>query len=114
MHQPASISASSVNPEVYTMDSKIRQNQQQVGDLTNIMRDNMKKVLQRGNDLENLQQKSNDLEKQAGDFSATSKRIRRWACIKNAKWTAILIIVVIVIIIAISIGLGVGLNKKKN
>ena len=95
------------------IDDRIRQNQVQVEDLKITMKDNMEKVLQRGEKLEDLEKSANNLENHASIFQVTSKKVKKWAICKNRKWTLILIavILVIIIIIALGIGLGVGLNN---
>jgi vesicle-associated membrane protein 4 len=112
-NSPRAIIYTTNNKSSSNIDDKIRQNQIQVDDLKITMKDNMVKVLDRGQKLEDLEQSANNLENQASMFQVTSKKVKKWALCKNRKWTLILIVVIIaiILIIALGIGLGVGLNK---
>jgi hypothetical protein len=96
------------------MDDKITYNRSQLNDITNIMHQNLEKVMDREINLKNLEQNADHLNIQANQFQTNSTKTKRFFIFKNAKWTTILIvtIILIIIIIALAIGLGVGLSNK--
>lgn len=117
---PGPYNASSSNQQVGSRatgtDDKIQRNKEQIKDLTNIMKENINKAMERDVNLSELNRNAEDLEFRATDFKRTSTKAKRHFFTKNAKWTVILIIVILIIlaIIALIIGLTVANNKKGN
>ncbi|KAK6492635.1 vesicle-associated membrane protein 8 isoform X1 [Huso huso] len=75
--------------------------QEQVNDVKNILSDNLNKVLERGERLNDLIDKTDDLQATAETFQKTSTRIARKMWWKNKKMLAIIVVIVIIIIIII-------------
>jgi len=75
--------------------------QNQVGEVTGVMKQNMEKVMERGDKLDDLVDKSEQLEQGASMFKTTSVRISRKYYWQNKKMMIIIGIVVTVIIVLI-------------
>jgi len=76
--------------------------QQQIDDTVGIMRDNITKVAERGERLDSLQDKTDNLAVSAQSFRKGANRVRKRMWWQNMKWTLIVafgIIVLLVIII---------------
>ena len=93
-------------------DDKIRQSQQQVKEITNIMQQNIEKALQRDVNLTNLESNIQNLQVSSEDFKAVSKKTKKKYLWKNRKWTIVLVLVILIIITLV--GLGIGLSFKRN
>ncbi|KAJ3180550.1 hypothetical protein HK101_009950 [Irineochytrium annulatum] len=85
------------------MSSKTQQVQAQVDDVVNIMRDNVQKATQRGEDLDVLQSRTEELQTSSAGFAAKSKEVRKKMFFKDMKMKLILG-GVIFIVVAIIIG----------
>lgn len=72
--------------------------QNQVGEVTGVMKQNIEKVLERGDKLDDLVEQSDNLQAGAATFKTTSKRISRKYYWQNKKMMIIIVIVVIVIV----------------
>jgi len=82
--------------------------QNQVGEVTGVMRQNMEKVMERGDKLDDLVDKSDQLQAGASTFKTTSVRISRKYYWQNKKMMIIIgIVVVIIITIIILVATGV-------
>lgn len=73
----------------------------EVSEVTSLLKDNVDKVLRRGNKLDDIQQKAEDLESNSIQFKKRSTDLRRKMCCSNIRMTLILILVVVVIIAVI-------------
>lgn len=93
-------------------DDKIRRNKEQIRDITNQMKQNIDKAMERDVNMSELNRNADDLEFRATDFKRTSTRAKKHFFMKNAKWTIILIVVVLLILIII--GLIIGLTVSNN
>uniref|UniRef100_H2XUP2 V-SNARE coiled-coil homology domain-containing protein n=3 Tax=Ciona intestinalis TaxID=7719 RepID=H2XUP2_CIOIN len=72
--------------------------QNQVGEVTGIMRQNIEKVIERGDKLDDLVDKTEDLQAGAATFKVTAKRIQRKYFWQNKKMLIIIIVIVLIII----------------
>ncbi|XP_033111887.1 vesicle-associated membrane protein 7-like [Anneissia japonica] len=77
---------------------KLTQVQNDLDELNRIMVKNIDTITNRGERLELLVDKTEDLESSSLTFKKTSKNLSRSMCLKNAKFTIILIIVIILVI----------------
>jgi vesicle-associated membrane protein 7 len=94
-----------------TSGDKITQINKQLGEVKDAMLSNIDNVLQRGEKIELLVDKTETLEQHAFKFQRGAKALKRQMCIKNIKWTIALLIVlglVIYIILAIACGETTG------
>ena len=82
-------------------DSKINDIKNQVTSVTQLMKNNIESVLERGEKLENLENKTNELEKDARSFRISTRALKRHMCMKNAKMIAIIACIIIIIILII-------------
>ncbi len=88
-----------------TADEKIRQNQEQVKEVKNIMQQNIEKALQRDVNLSKLESNVADLKASSEEFQTVSAKTKSHFAWKNKKWTIILIVVVICVLLALGLGL---------
>lgn len=81
-------------------DEKLQRVQQTVSDVREAMKENIEKIIKRGDDLDVLIIKSGDLKEQSFRFSQKSKDLRCRMCLQNYKmWGLGLLIVGIIIMI---------------
>uniref|UniRef100_A0A8D2KYI1 V-SNARE coiled-coil homology domain-containing protein n=1 Tax=Varanus komodoensis TaxID=61221 RepID=A0A8D2KYI1_VARKO len=81
--------------------------QVQVDDVKNIMTHNIEKVLERGEQLSELANRSDDLETAAHGFQKTTAKIARKMWWRNTKMIIIIVVIVLVIVVFIIL-LGTG------
>ncbi|XP_018600369.1 vesicle-associated membrane protein 8 [Scleropages formosus] len=88
--------------------TKLVQVQDQVNDVKVILKDNINKVLERGERLDELIDKTDDLQATADSFQKTATRVSRKYWWKNMKMMIIIgVIVLIVVILIILFATGV-------
>lgn len=75
--------------------------QDDVSEVTHLMKNNIEKVVDRGDRLDDLQERSEDLHSSSIQFHKSSRSLKRKMCCQNAKMTCCIIVVVLVIIIGI-------------
>ncbi|XP_052381825.1 vesicle-associated membrane protein 8 isoform X2 [Oncorhynchus keta] len=81
--------------------SKLESVQGQVNEVKVILKDNINKVLERGERLDDLVDKTHDLQATADSFQRTSTRVARKYWWKNAKMMIIIGVIVLIILILI-------------
>ncbi|ORZ20745.1 synaptobrevin-domain-containing protein [Absidia repens] len=86
-------------------NQKTERVQQQVDEVVNIMQENIDKVMQRGERLDDLRGKTEDLQSTAGHFRRGANQVRKRMWWKDLKWKIIIAVTIIVI-------LGVIIGKK--
>ncbi|XP_072016763.1 vesicle-associated membrane protein 3-like [Amphiura filiformis] len=84
-------------------DGKIQKVQRQVDEVVDIMKDNVDKVLDRGEKLEDLQEKSDELVYSASMFRVSAKGLRSHFWWQECKMRLILLAVVLIILLVIFI-----------
>ncbi|CAH0040170.1 unnamed protein product, partial [Clonostachys solani] len=82
--------------------------QAQIDDTVGVMRDNINKVSQRGERLDTLQNKTNDLATSAQGFRRGANRVRKQMWWKDMKMRVCLIVGIIVLLLVIIIPTGKG------
>ncbi|CDS10255.1 hypothetical protein LRAMOSA02931 [Lichtheimia ramosa] len=93
-------------------DGKTSRVQAQVDEVVNIMQDNIDKVMQRGERLDDLRGKTEDLQSTATHFRRGANQVRKRMWWKDLKWKIIIAITILVILGAI-IGSIVGTQTNK-
>ncbi|CAP29934.1 Protein CBG10566 [Caenorhabditis briggsae] len=73
----------------------------QVEDVRQVMADNVERIMERGERLENIENRSEALRTSTISFKSTARRVQRHFCQQNLKWTLILLAVIAVIVTAI-------------
>ncbi|XP_072515519.1 vesicle-associated membrane protein 8 [Salminus brasiliensis] len=81
--------------------SKLNEVQHQVNEVKVIIKDNINKVLERGERLDDLIGKTDDLQATADSFQRTSTRVSRKFWWKNMKMMIIIGVVVLIIVVLI-------------
>ncbi|XP_035668868.1 vesicle-associated membrane protein 7-like [Branchiostoma floridae] len=77
--------------------------QSQVDEVKGVMSQNIEKVLARGDRLDNLMEKTDELEASADTFKKTARRVKKKYFWKNAKMMIILSVVVLVVLIILTL-----------
>nr|AAI36089.1 vesicle-associated membrane protein 8 [Xenopus tropicalis] len=87
---------------------RVRDLQSQVDDVKGIMSQNVERILARGENLDHLRNKTEDLEASSEHFKTTSQKVARKYWWKNAKMIAIICVVVgIIVLLIILLATGV-------
>ncbi|XP_038614095.1 vesicle-associated membrane protein 4 isoform X4 [Tachyglossus aculeatus] len=85
--------------------SKLNSVQNQVDEVIDVMQENITKVIERGERLDELQDKSDSLSDNASAFSSRAKQLRRQMWWRGCKMKAIMALVVIILLLVIIIPL---------
>lgn len=109
----ANRSAANNNLGVPAPSSKVTQVQDQVDELKGIMVENIDQITARGERLELLINRTNDLQANAVTFKRTSRNLERSMCMKNAKLGMIIAIVSLLIVYFIVSAACGGLGWSK-
>ncbi|KAI8518455.1 Vesicle-associated membrane protein 4 [Branchiostoma belcheri] len=96
----------------YNKDTKIKRVQGQVDEVIEVMQDNVAKVIDRGENLELLQDKSEELSDHSIKFLNTSKRLKSTMRWHNCKMYALLFTVLLVIILVIVLPIIIQKYRK--
>ncbi|EME31489.1 Vesicle-associated membrane protein 7 [Galdieria sulphuraria] len=91
---------------------KLAKVQQQVDEVTSVMRSNIDEALNRGERLDVLVDRAEDLRGGASQFQKSSTQLKRNFCKRNMK--IIICIVIVVVLIALAIILGVVLTQRNS
>lgn len=97
-----------------TMKDGIAKVKSEIKGVMGIMQNNMSKVLDRGSKLEDLQDKSEDLEMSASHFRSGSRRLQKKLWWQNFRLKLIFAFIVIVILIIIIVPIVVKSNKNSD
>ncbi|CAL7934304.1 unnamed protein product [Xylocopa violacea] len=82
-------------------DGKMDSVRLQIQEVTEVMRDNVQKVMERGERLEDLQEASDRLNVTGSEFRATAKKAQQRAWLQNFKTRIVLITVTVTVVICI-------------
>ncbi|KAE9613659.1 hypothetical protein Lal_00016379 [Lupinus albus] len=93
--------------------SKLAKVKAQVSEVKGVMMENIEKVLDRGEKIELLVDKSENLHHQAQDFKNSGTQLRRKMWLKNMKMKLIVLAVVIILILIIVLSVCHGFNCGK-
>jgi hypothetical protein len=87
-----------------SQDDKIKLVQVQVEEVTNIMRDNVDKVIARGEDIDNVLAKAEQLDESSKHFYNSSSALRKKFCRRDLcqKVAVVLFILIVLLIIILS------------
>lgn len=84
--------------QVATSRDKAHEVKQEVDEVVDIMSQNIKKVVERGENLEDLEAKTDALQQSSKTFKTSANKVKRKMWWKNMKFTIILSIILIAII----------------
>ncbi|GMT24933.1 hypothetical protein PFISCL1PPCAC_16230 [Pristionchus fissidentatus] len=103
------------NSKGHAQNEKIAATKSQVEGVKQIMANNVELIMERGERLENIQERSENLVAASASFKQTARTVQRRMCMLNAKWTVITIVgvtllVVVVLLIILS---ACGVFDKK-
>ncbi|NXJ26129.1 VAMP4 protein, partial [Dicrurus megarhynchus] len=88
-------------PRFGPRNDKIRHVQNQVDEVIDVMQENITKVIERGERLDDLQDKSDSLSDNAAAFSKRAKHLRRQMWWRDCKMKAIIAMVVVILLLVI-------------
>uniref|UniRef100_A0A8C0QS22 Vesicle associated membrane protein 4 n=1 Tax=Chelonoidis abingdonii TaxID=106734 RepID=A0A8C0QS22_CHEAB len=88
-------------PRFGPRNDKIRHVQNQVDEVIDVMQENITKVIERGERLDDLQDKSESLSDNATAFSNRSKQLRRQMWWRGCKMKALVALVAVVLLLVI-------------
>ncbi|XP_019852136.1 PREDICTED: vesicle-associated membrane protein 8-like [Amphimedon queenslandica] len=88
--------------------------QEKVKKVNEITRDNISKLMDRGDNLNDLQARTESLSDHAVNFSFTARRLKRKVCWKNVKLWFVLLFILMVILAVLIIALVAAVQKNKN
>ncbi|KAJ3450282.1 vamp (vesicle associated membrane protein) [Anaeramoeba flamelloides] len=86
-----------------TTENKTEKIRKEVDEVKNVMSQNLDKVIDRGNKIENLEERSNALEQNSAVFKKKAKTVKRKMWWQNFKLSFILFLIFAVIILIIVI-----------
>ena len=85
-----------------------------LSDVKEQMHDNLEQVIARGERIDLLVDKSEDLDAHAIKFHKESRGLRRFMCTKNVKWTALAVLLILMIVLFLVLAFcGVNFSKCK-
>ena len=90
--------------------SSLESTKNQVNEVIGVMQSNIQKVIDRDNQLDDLNQRSVNMSANASQFQVHSKNLKKKYWWKNFKWWLIIILVVIAIIL-VTVGVSIGTAK---
>jgi vesicle-associated membrane protein 4 len=91
-------------------NSKIQSVQKEVDEVVGIMNDNINKVMERGEKLDSLQEKTDDLQQSSLQFKRGATRVRKQMWFKNVKLNIAIAVVVIIILLIIILPIALSNN----
>ena len=92
--------------------SRVNQLREDVEEVKGQMVHNIDKVIERGERLDDLNERTEQLNSRAGEFQTVSTRLKRKLWWQNVKLWIILIIIIIVILAVIIIAIAVGVSQS--
>ncbi|KZC09869.1 PREDICTED: vesicle-associated membrane protein 4-like isoform X3 [Dufourea novaeangliae] len=92
---------STVEPSSTKADGKMDSVRLQIQEVTDVMRNNVQKVMERGDRLEELQEASDRLSMAGDEFRAAAKRAQQKAWLQNFKTRIILVTITMTVVICI-------------
>ncbi|XP_015431683.1 PREDICTED: vesicle-associated membrane protein 4-like isoform X2 [Dufourea novaeangliae] len=98
---------STVEPSSTKADGKMDSVRLQIQEVTDVMRNNVQKVMERGDRLEELQEASDRLSMAGDEFRAAAKRAQQKAWLQNFKTRIILVTITMTVVICIIVSIVV-------
>ncbi|PAV65574.1 hypothetical protein WR25_12277 [Diploscapter pachys] len=81
-----------------TQDTRIKELRAQVDDVKQVMAANVEAILERGERLDSIQRRTDELNANSANFKMTARRVQRKMCMMNAKWTIVSVVVGLIIL----------------
>jgi DNA repair ATPase RecN len=86
-------------------DQKVKDLQGQVNDVMNVMKENVNKIIDRGENLDRVEERALNLENSANHFRSSSKQVYKKYWWKNAKCNMIIGAVVLTVVVIVSVSI---------
>uniref|UniRef100_A0AC35U7A3 V-SNARE coiled-coil homology domain-containing protein n=1 Tax=Rhabditophanes sp. KR3021 TaxID=114890 RepID=A0AC35U7A3_9BILA len=94
-------STNNVDSENPQQSNRVNQLKSQVEEVKNVMNDNIRQIIERGERLEDVENRANNLSASSQTFQMSARSVQRKMWWKNIKWTFIMIVVITLVAIAI-------------
>ncbi|CAJ0604274.1 unnamed protein product [Cylicocyclus nassatus] len=96
-------------------DTRIEDMRRQVDEVKNVMAANVASLMERGERLDSIERRTDELQASAGNFKMTAHRVQRRMFLTSAKWTIICVLfgIAMICIIILLILNAFGVFKKK-
>ncbi|XP_076175277.1 vesicle-associated membrane protein 3 isoform X2 [Ptiloglossa arizonensis] len=101
-NRPSTSSLESNSPKI---DGKMDNVRLQIHEVTEVMRENVQKVMERGERLEDLQEASDRLNITGSEFRAAAKRAQQRAWLQNFKTRIILVAITVTVVVCIIVSI---------
>ncbi|KHJ84140.1 Synaptobrevin [Oesophagostomum dentatum] len=85
------------NAQRPAQDARITDMRRQVDEVKNVMAANVASIMERGERLDSIERRTDELQASSANFKLTAHRVQRKMCMLNAKWTIISVIVAIIV-----------------
>jgi len=92
--------------------SKVQYLREDVEEVKGQMVENIEKVIDRGEKLDDINERTENLKARAGEFQTVSTRLKRKLWWQNVKLWIILIVIIVVILAVIIIAIAVGVSQS--
>ena len=96
----------------YSSGGQLGHLEDQVQEVKGIMKDNIEKVVSRGELLEDLADRSERLQHSSVEFRVSATRLKRKLHGKCVKWTVIISVIILIIVTIVAVFVGLGASGK--
>ncbi|KAL0478726.1 vesicle-associated membrane protein VAMP7 [Acrasis kona] len=91
-------------------NDKVAALQNKVDEVREVMIDNLDQILDRGEKMDVLVDKTNELQQGAGEFRKGTRKVKRAMLVRVIVLVIILVVIILIVAIALGLGLGLGLG----
>ncbi|KAL6739246.1 hypothetical protein Aduo_012722 [Ancylostoma duodenale] len=103
------------NSQRPNQDARITDMRRQVDEVKNVMAANVASIMERGERLDSIERRTDELQASSANFKMTAHRVQRKMCMMNAKWTVISVLfgIVVAAVVILLILHACGVFDKK-
>ncbi|EYC38142.1 hypothetical protein Y032_0740g1974 [Ancylostoma ceylanicum] len=103
------------NSQRPNQDTRISDMRRQVDEVKNVMAANVASIMERGERLDSIERRTDELQASSANFKLTAHRVQRRMCMMNAKWTVISVLfgIVVAAVVILLILHACGVFDKK-
>ncbi|RCN35533.1 Synaptobrevin [Ancylostoma caninum] len=103
------------NSQRPNQDVRISDMRRQVDEVKNVMAANVASIMERGERLDSIERRTDELQASSANFKMTAHRVQRKMCMMNAKWTVISVLfgIVVAAVVILLILHACGVFDKK-
>lgn len=89
-------------PSELSEETKTQQVQSQVDEIKGIMQENIKKVVERGESMEQIESKTNELHESSQQFQKKTTQVKKKMWWKNMKYSILIIVVLLILVMGLT------------